>query len=87
MAGNNSTQEPLSNSVHELVEYFDTHDMGEQLDQAAEVHFDVDIQRRQYLIAVDADLMKKLIEIAQAQQVLPELLINTWLRELALKAA
>ena len=87
MAGNRSTSLPQFESVQALVDYFDTHDMGEHLDQMAEVSFDVDIQRRQYLVAIDAELMKKLAEIANAQQVSPEVLINTWLRELALRVA
>lgn len=78
---------PQFGSVQSLTEYFDTHDMGEHLNDMAEVEFDVDIQRRQYLVAVDAEVMQKLTEIAKAQQASSEALINAWLRELASKAA
>lgn len=87
MAGNRSTSLPQFDSVQALTDHFDTHDMGEYLNNMAEVQFDVDIQRRQYLVAVDAEVMRKLSEIAEAQQVSAGALINAWLRELASKAA
>ncbi len=87
MGENRQASLPPFDSAQGLTDYFDTHDMGEHLDQMVEVSFDVDIKRRQYLIAIDAELMKKLTEIAKAQQVSPEVLINTWLQEMALKAA
>ena len=87
MEENKPASLPSFDSLQALTEFFDTHDMGEHVDQMDEVRFDVDIKRRQYLVAIDAELMKKLAEIAKAQQVSPELLINTWLQELALKAA
>ena len=87
MAGNRSASLPQLDSVQALTDYFDTHDMGEHLDDAAEVQFDVDLQRRQYLVAVDAEVMQKLSEIAKAQRVSSEALINARLREMAFKAA
>lgn len=33
-------------SLDELVEFFDTHDLGEYWDQMPEAHFEVDIKRR-----------------------------------------
>ncbi len=87
MGENRPASLPPFDSVRELTDYFDSHDMGEPLDQMVEVSFDVDIKHRRHLVAIDAELMKKLTEIAKAQQVPPEVLINTWLQELALKAA
>ena len=87
MARNRSISLPQFVSVQALTDYFDTHDMSEHLDDAAEVQFDVDLQRRQYLVAIDAEVMRKLSEIAKAQHVSSEALINAWLRELASKAA
>jgi hypothetical protein len=87
MAENRSASLPPLDSVQALTDYFDSHDMGDHLDHMVEVNFDVDITRQRYLVAIDADLMKKLVVIAQAQRVSPEVLINCWLEELALKAA
>jgi hypothetical protein len=74
-------------SVEDLVEYFDTHDMGQHFDEMPEVHFDVDIQRRSFLVAVDKELMKKLVEVAKARHTSTEQLVNSWLEEKATQAA
>lgn len=87
MARNESTSLPQFDSVQVLTDYFDTHDMGDYLEQMAEAHFEVDLKRRRYLVAIDAELMKKLTEIARTQQVSAEVLINTWLRDRAGQAA
>ncbi len=87
MAENRSASLPQFDSVQSLTEYFDTHDMGEHLDAMTEVNFDVELRRRQYLVAIDAELMQKLSEIAEKEQVSAQTLINTWLREMALRAA
>ncbi len=78
---------PEFESVEELVEFFDTHDMGEHFDEMPEVHFDVDIQRRSFLIPVDKQLMKKLAEVAKAQHTSTAQLVNSWLEEKATQAA
>jgi hypothetical protein len=45
-----------------------------------EVQFNVDIQQKTRLFALDADISDKLLEIARARNVPAETLINTWLR-------
>jgi hypothetical protein len=87
MEENKPTDLPQFESVQALTDYFDTHDMGEHLDHLKEAHFDVDIKRRQYLVAIDAEIMKKVVAIAKSRQVSPEVLIHDWLQEQALKAA
>jgi hypothetical protein len=37
---------PKFTSLDKLVEFFDTHDMGEYWDDMPKVHFDIDIKRR-----------------------------------------
>ncbi len=78
---------PPFDSMQALADYFDTNDMGEHLDEMAEVSFEVDIKRRQRLIAIDAELMTQLTNLAKAQHISAELLINTWLQERVGKAA
>jgi len=78
---------PPFNSTQELVEFFDTHDMGEFWDEMPEVHFDVDIKSKRYLISVDESLMSKLSEIAKLQQVSLEDLVNLWLKEKVLEVS
>jgi predicted HicB family RNase H-like nuclease len=78
---------PEFESVEELVEFFDNNDMSEYSDEMPEVHFDVDIQRRSFLVSVDKQLMKRLAEVAKAQHTSTEQLVNTWLEEKADQAA
>jgi hypothetical protein len=72
---------PKFSSLGELVEFFDTHDLGEYWDRMPKADFDIDIKRRTHLFAIEEDLAKKLTEIARAKQVPSETLINVWLRE------
>lgn len=74
-------------SLDELVEFFDTHDMGESWEQMPEAHFDIDIKRRTHLVAIDEELVDKLSTIAKAKRVPAETLINSWLREKVLEAS
>jgi predicted HicB family RNase H-like nuclease len=61
--------------------------MGEFWDEMPEVHFDVDIKSKRYLISVDESLMSKLSEIAKLQQVSLEDLVNLWLKEKVLEVS
>ncbi|MGH8569148.1 MAG: CopG family antitoxin [Gammaproteobacteria bacterium] len=72
---------PPSKSVSELVEFFDTHDMGEYWDQMPEAQFDVRIERKRHLVAIEEEVSAKLTEIAKANKVSSEALVNTWLKE------
>ena len=76
---------PEFESTEQLVEFFDTHDMGEY--DLPEVEFDVDIQRRTFLVPVDKKLMKGLLHAAQAQHTSTEELVNSWLAEKVGQAA
>jgi predicted HicB family RNase H-like nuclease len=76
---------PEFESIEELVEFFDTHDMGEY--ELPEAQFDVDIQKRTFLVSVDKELMKKLSQVARAQHTSTEALVNSWLEERAAQVA
>lgn len=80
MAENSSQQLPSFASLDELVEFFDTHDMGEY-EVLPEEYFDVNLQRRTHLIAIDEEINTRLTEIAEQEQTPAESLINAWLRE------
>ena len=81
MAENEPTALPHFDALHDLVEFFDTHDMGDYFAQMPEADFEVDIQRKSYLVSVDADLMRQITSMAKSQQVTVETLIDAWLRE------
>jgi hypothetical protein len=81
MAENNPQTSPSFASLDEMVEFFDTHDMGDYLEQMPEVHFEVNLQRRTHLIAIEEDLINKLAAIAKQEQMPAETLVNKWLGE------
>ena len=72
---------PEFNSLDELVEFFDTNDMGEYLDNQPEVEFDVDISKKVHLVPIDNDIAGKVSELAKSKKVSSKDLINTWLKE------
>ena len=81
MVESKSDTMPRFASLDELVEFFDTRDLGEYWDQMPEAHFEVDIKRRTHIFALDEDLADRLTKIALSEQVPSVVLINSWLRE------
>ncbi len=86
MTRNKPKDLPPTRSLDELVQLFDTHDMGEYWEYMPEVYFDIDLRKRTCLVAVDEELIGKLTEIAKAKHVSAEILINLWLKEKVLEA-
>ncbi len=78
---------PELDSIEELTDFFDNNDMSEYLDAMPQVHFDVEIARRSFLVSVDKQLMKKLTQLAKAQHTSTEQLVNAWLKEKTAQAA
>jgi len=87
MAESSSKHMPKFSSIDELVEFFETHDLGEYWDQMPEAHFDIDIKRKTHIFAIDEDLADRLTEVAKAKRIPSETLINVWLREKLLEQA
>lgn len=74
-------------SIEEAAEFWDGHDLADYWDLTREAHFEVDIQRRVFLPALEPQLAKKLTGFARKQGISTETLINVWLTEKAKKAA
>jgi hypothetical protein len=87
MAKSKSKRLPCFRSHDELVEFFDTHNMGEYWEEMPEAHFEIDIKKRKHLFAIDADLAEKLTQITKAKRTPSERLINSWLKEKILEHA
>ncbi len=83
----NENKKPEFESIEELTNFFDNNDMGEYFDEMPEVHFDVDIQRRSFLVPIDKELMRKLAELAKSQHTSTGQLVNSWLEEKVAHAA
>lgn len=75
----NENKLPEFESVEELTDFFDAHDMDEY--DLPEVKFEIDIQKRTFLVPVDEKLMKRLLQAAHAQHTSTEALIHSWLEE------
>lgn len=78
---------PIFKSTDELVEFFDTHDMGEYADDLPEEDFDIRISKRSCLVEIDKTLMKKIAEMAKLRHISTAKLVNNWLEEMTYKAA
>lgn len=85
MPESNSKILPQFASDEEFVDFFESHDMGDYLNQMPEVDFEIDIKRDRYLVSVDSSLMDQLLETAKSQQVSVELLVDAWLKEKLLR--
>ena len=84
MARNSKERDPIPEhfaSYQEAAEFWDTHDLGDYWDLTREAHFEVDIQQRVFLTALEPELAKKLAARARKQGISTETLINLWLSE------
>ncbi|MGH8710798.1 MAG: CopG family antitoxin [Burkholderiales bacterium] len=81
MAKSKAKTLPEFDSTAELMDFFDTHDMGDYWEQMPEADFEIKIKRRKHLIALEEDVVTKVTCIAKAKKVSSEVLINTWLKE------
>lgn len=81
MAENDSQKLPSFTSLDELVEFFDTNDMGDYEESLPEVNFDVDLRRKIHLVAIDEETNNRLTEIAEQERTPAESLVNSWLKE------
>ena len=81
MAVNRKDALPRTDSLDDLVAFFETHDMGEYWDQLPKTELEIDIRRHKHLVALDEDLADKVATIARSRHVSSESLINSLLRE------
>jgi hypothetical protein len=81
MEENDSQKLPSFTSLDELVEFFDSHDMGEYEEALPEAHFDLELRRKTHLVAIDEETNSRLTEIAEQERTPAESLVNSWLKE------
>mgnify|MGYP002682047603 FL=1 len=62
-------------------EFWDTHSLADYWDQTATVHFDVELQRRVFLVPLEWSLANRLMAAARRQGLTAETLANLWLNE------
>lgn len=86
MAKSKDKASALPKSLDALVQYFDTHDLGDEWEDMPEAKFDIEIRERIHLVAIDEDLIERISTIAKERHVPAEKLIKTWLEEKMLEA-
>ncbi len=72
---------PDFKSLKELVEFFDTNDLGEYWDAMPESDFEVDLKKKTHLFSIDNELAVQLTEIAKTKRISSQVLVNAWLKE------
>jgi hypothetical protein len=68
-------------NIDDAADFWDKHDLSNYLESTKELDFDVDLERRVFLTALEPQLAKKLTDIARKQGITTETLINVWLTE------
>ena len=84
MARSKKEREPIPEhfkSIEEAAEFWDSHELADYWDLTSEAEFEVDIQRRVFLTALEPELARKLTDCARKQGISTETLINVWLSE------
>jgi hypothetical protein len=87
MKENKPKRLPRFRTTQQLVDFFDTHDMGDYWQALPEATFEVDIRKRKRFVAVDEKLMDKLVAVAKTKHTTSQKLVRTWLEEKLVKAA
>jgi hypothetical protein len=80
MAENKEKNLPQFDSLDELVNFFDENDFGDFEEKLKEVHFDVDLKSKKYLVGIDEETSKHLAKIATQEKTTTESLVNSWLK-------
>ena len=84
MAENKQVRAPIPEqftTIEEAAAFWDTHDLTDYRDLTEPVDFDVELQRRRYLVALAPELAEKLAAEAHKRGLSTETLVNLWLSE------
>ena len=86
MAAELAAMEEAREDVRQLadvIDYLDTHDIGDELDAMPEVHFEINLPPRDPHFAIERALAAKLRKTARLRGISAEALLNEWVREKA----
>lgn len=75
------TRLPKTDSIKELAEFWDHHDLTDFEDELEEVAEPVFARRTEINVPLDADEMKAIERLAQTKGVTREELLHSWVRE------
>ena len=72
-------------SIDEAAEFWDTHSLVDYEDVQQDADFEVDLKSEKNYFAVEKELSAMIDKMAQSKGVLPETLVNLWLKEKVLE--
>lgn len=84
MGESKTKREPIPQefkSIAEAGEFWDTHSLADYWDLTHEVEFEVDLGSSVHLVAVEKNLLERLVERARAQGLSAQTLVNLYLSE------
>ena len=87
MARSKSQTLPIPKKIDDLVEFFETHDMGDHWESMPEAQFEIAIKKRTHLVAIDEEIADRITKIAKSKKTSSASLINGWLKEKVRKAS
>lgn len=73
-------------TIEEAAEFWDTHSLADYEDYQKEVDFEVELKTEKNYFAIEKELSEAINKMAKLKGVLPETLINLWLKEKVMEA-
>ena len=74
-----------ASTLEEIAEFWDTHSLADYEDIQSDVEFEVQIRSEKNYFAVEKDLSCEIDKVAHLEGILPETLVNLWLKEKVLE--
>ena len=68
-------------SAEEAGEFWDTHDLGEYLDQTKDADVNFNLKRRHFFIGIEPGIAQDLQRISEREGISTETMANLWLKE------
>lgn len=68
-------------TIEQAAEFWDTHSLADYEDLQKDVDFEVDLKKERNYFAIQKELSDSINKLAQSKGVLPETLVNLWLKE------
>jgi len=88
MAKSKVQRDPLPDefkSIEEAAEFWDTHSLADYEDLQKDVEFEVELKSEKNYFAVEKELSDRIDKLAHLKGILPETLVNLWLKEKVLE--
>ncbi len=90
MGKHKKRREPIPDefeSIEAAAEFWDTHSLADYEDVQQDAHFEVEFGSEKNYFAVEKELAESIDRLASLKGVLPETLVNLWLKEKVLEFA